>query len=98
MLSMFEKVRYTTVWCPTNRFYPNVYDICRDGDIFYDDKFCSLFSFFSEKFKGQEETVRVHLTYLNRIVVTDADECPIFSDLFDDSFRMMRDFSYLQVN
>jgi hypothetical protein len=86
-----EKVQYVTVWAATNLYYPNILELCRDPDIFYDDKFCSLFSFLYKKFSVKDDKFKLHLTYLKRFVVTDSD-CPLFTELFDDAVRMVRDF------
>jgi hypothetical protein len=83
-----KPVRYVTAWCPTERFYPNLYELCKDPDIFYDDKFCSCFSFFYNLFAN--EKFKLQLTYLKQIVITDS-EFPLFDEIVISAMRMARD-------
>ena len=87
-----KPVRYVTVWCPTDRFYPNLYELCKDPNIFYDDKFCSCFSFFYNLFSNEQ--LKLQLTYLKQIVITDSD-FPLFNEIVNSAIRMVRDmYSY----
>jgi hypothetical protein len=94
--SVCEPVQYITMWSATNRYYQNIYDLCSDDTIFYDDKFCSLFSFLYQRIMtnigadGETFYNKLQYTYLKRFIVTDS-AYPFFNSLFDDVMRMVRD-------
>ena len=86
-----KPVQYVTVWGPTKRYYHNLYELCQDPDIFYDDKFCSFFTFFYQLLNNERD--KLHLTYLKRFIVTDSKN-PLFDELLDSAVRMVRDWSW----
>ena len=87
--SLNEPVPYITAWCcPSKRLYRNIYELCNDPTIFYDDKFCSMFSFLYKRLEPL--TFKLKITYMKQFVVTDSNS-PLFNELFDSVVRMIRD-------